>query len=70
MRKYVCMCLLVAHASESCTLRLGSSQVAYGMCDVPSLRVLEREVMNELTGGTSCECIKLKARLLLVTLGF
>ena len=47
----------------------GSSQVAYGTCDVPSL-VLEREMMNELTGGLTLEMNQLKAHALLVTLGF
>ena len=50
-------------------LPLGSSHVAYGTCEVPSL-VLEREMMNELTGGFALESNQLKAHALLVTSGF
>jgi hypothetical protein len=50
-------------------LLFGSSHVAYGMCEVPSL-VLEREMMNEQTGGFSSESHQLKAQSVLVTSGF
>ena len=40
------------------------------MCDVPSLRVLEKDMMNELAGGVALENNQLKAHPLLVTSGF
>jgi hypothetical protein len=45
---------------------LGSSQMAYGLCDVPSLRVLKWGRMNE--PGRVTDVTKLLALLLLVTL--